>query len=220
MLDLLAQAHRNRHRQTLLSTLRHLGAAGLFALAIIDSSPLPTFAGPDILTVILAASHKPLWYEYAASATAGSVLGAYITFQIARGAGAIYLDRKFKKGKLSKFLKLFRKWGTGTLVASTAIPLPTPTSMFFAAAGVSDYPRGRFLTIVALSRAVRYFGIAFIAGHYGRHFLSVLRHPFEHWGWLLLFLGITGALIVGGIIASHRLESTSLEDRVSARATN
>jgi membrane protein YqaA with SNARE-associated domain len=220
VLELLAQAQRNRHRRTLLSTLRHLGAAGLFALAIIDSSPLPTFAGPDILTAILAASHKPLWYEYAASATAGSVLGAYITFRIARGAGAVYMERKFKKGKLSKFLKLFRKWGTGTLVASTAIPLPTPTSMFFAAAGVSDYPRGRFLTIVALSRAVRYFGIAFIAGHYGRHFLTVLRHPFEHWGWLALFLGITGALIVGGIIASHRLESTPPEDRVSTRAAN
>ena len=220
MLDLLAQAQRRRHSQTLLSTLRHLGAAGLFALAVIDSSPLPTFAGPDILTAILAASHKPLWYEYAAAATAGSVLGAYFTFRIARLTGAAYLDRKFEKGKLSKFLKLFRKWGTGTLIASTAIPLPTPTSMFFAAAGVSDYPRGRFLTIVALSRAVRYFGIAFIAGHYGRHFLRVLRHPLEHWGWLLLFLGITGALIVGGIIASHRLESRPAENRTSARAAN
>jgi membrane protein YqaA with SNARE-associated domain len=219
VVDLLAQAQRRRHSQTLLSTLRHLGAAGLFALAIIDSSPLPTFAGPDILTAILAASHKPLWYEYAASATAGSVLGAYITFRIARGAGAAYLDRKFKKGKLSKFLKLFRKWGTGTLVASTAIPLPTPTSMFFAAAGVSDYPRGKFLTVVALSRGVRYFGIAFIAGHYGRHFLRVLRHPMQYWGWFLLLLGITAALIVGGIVASHRLQSVP-ENHVSARAAN
>jgi len=216
-LDLLAQAQNRRHSQTLLSTLRHLGAAGLFAVAIIDSSPIPTFAGPDILTAILAASHPPLWYEYAASATAGSVLGSYITFRIARRAGAAYLDRQFKKSKLSKFLKLFRKWGTGTLVASTAIPLPSPTSMFFAAAGVSDYPRGRFLTIVTLSRGVRYFGIAFIAGHYGRHFLRVLRHPLQHWGWLLLFLGITGALIVGGIIASHRLESTPPSNRVPAR---
>jgi membrane protein YqaA with SNARE-associated domain len=219
MVDLLAPAQTGRHTRTLLLTLRHLGAAGLFAVAIVDSSPLPTFAGPDILTAILAASHKPLWYEYAASATAGSVLGAYLTFRIARGAGAAYLDRKFKKGKLSKFLKLFRTWGTGTLVASTAIPLPTPTSMFFAAAGVSDYPRGKFLTIVTLSRGVRYFGIAFIAGHYGRHFLRILRHPVQHWGWSLLLLGITAALMVAGIIASHRLQSTP-ENHVAARAAH
>jgi len=120
--DLLAQAQERRYRQTLLSTLRHLGAAGLFALAVIDSSPIPTFAGPDILTAILAASHKPLWYEYAASATAGSVLGAYITFRIAAEPEPHTWIANLRKAKLSKFLKLFRKWGTGTLAASTAIP--------------------------------------------------------------------------------------------------
>jgi len=195
----------------LLTTLRHLGAAGLFFLAILDSSPIPSFAGPDILTAILAASHRPLWYEYAASATAGSVIGAYITFRLAHRAGSAYLESKFKKSRVSKFLKLFKRWGTGTLIASSAIPLPSPTSMFFAAAGASDYPKGKFLTIVALSRAARYFGIAYIAGHYGRHFLRVLRHPMQHWGWLLLFVGLTGALIVGGILVNRRLETVPAE---------
>jgi membrane protein YqaA with SNARE-associated domain len=211
MFSLMAQSPRRRGSPTLLSTLRHLGAAGLFFLAIIDSSPLPTFAGPDILTAILAASHRPLWYEYAATATAGSVLGAYFTFRVARRAGSAYLDKKFKKGRVSKFLKLFKRWGTGTLAASAAIPLPTPTSMFFAAAGASNYPKGKFLTVVALSRAVRYFGIAFIAGHYGRHFLRVLRHPVQHWGWLVLFIGLAVALIAGGLLASYRLETVGAE---------
>jgi len=209
MLDLLVQTRRRRGGHSFLSVLRHLGAAGLFFLAILDSSPLPTFSGPDILTAILAASHKELWYEFAASATAGSVLGAYLTFRIARRAGSAYLDRKFSKSRLSKFVKLFRKWGTGTLAASTAIPLPTPTSMFFAAAGASDYPRGRFLTVVAVSRAVRYFAIAFIAGRYGRHFIRVLRHPTQYWGWLMFFVVLTCALIVGGILISRRLDAAS-----------
>src|SRR5579862_7951998 len=211
MLSLIAQTSRRRASPTLLTTLRHLGAAGLFFLAILDSSPIPSFAGPDILTAILAASHRPLWYEYAASATAGSVIGAYITFRLAHRAGSAYLESKFKKSRVSKFLKLFKRWGTGTLIASSAIPLPSPTSMFFAAAGASDYPKGKFLTIVALSRAARYFGIAYIAGHYGRHFLRVLRHPMQHWGWLLLFVGLTGALIVGGILVNRRLETVPAE---------
>ena len=207
MFSLLVQAQRRRSAPTFLTTLRHLGAAGLFFLAVLDSSPIPTFGGPDFLTAILAASHRPLWWEYAASATAGSVLGAFITFRLARTAGSAYLDKKFKKGKLSKFLKLFRRWGTGTLFASCAIPLPTPTSMFFAAAGASNFPKGKFLSIVASARAIRYFGIAWIAGHYGRHFLRVLRHPLQHWGWLALFIGVTIAVVVGGIIASQRLET-------------
>lgn len=203
--------------QTLFTTLRHLGAAGLFFLAILDSSPLPTFGGPDILTAVLAASHRALWYEYAASATAGSVIGAYLTFRLARGAGAAYLDEKFKSGKLSKFLRLFRQWGTGTLIASTMMPLPSPTSMFFAAAGAGDYPQGRFLAIVAVCRAVRYFGIAYVAGHYGRRFLRVLRHPLQHWGWLALFVGLAVALLAGGIAVSRRLESVPAEEASPAK---
>jgi membrane protein YqaA with SNARE-associated domain len=208
MLNLLAQAQRRHNGRSFTSTLSHLGALGLFFLAVIDSSPLPTFGGPDILTAVLAASHRDLWYEYAATATAGSVLGAYFTFRLARTAGSAYLDKKFKKGKLSKFLKLFQKWGTGTLAASTAIPLPTPTSMFFAAAGASNYPKGKFLTVVGICRAIRYSAVAFIAGHYGRHVLRVLRHPGQYWGWLLLFTGLTIALIVCGILVERRLTAT------------
>lgn len=211
MFSLIVQSPRRHSSPTLLSTLRHLGAAGLFFLAIIDSSPVPTFAGPDILTAILAASHCPLWYEFAATATAGSVVGAYLTFRLARHAGSSYLDQKFKKGRVAKFLKLFKHWGTGTLAASAAIPLPTPTSMFFAAAGASDYPQGKFLAVVAVARAVRYFGIAFIAGHYGRHFLRVLRHPVQHWGWLALFVGLALAMVAAGVLASQRLETVGAE---------
>ena len=207
MLSLLVQSQRRRATRSFTSTLLHLGAVGLFFLAVLDSSPLPTFGGPDIVTAILAASHRPLWYEYAASATVGSILGAYFTFHLARRAGSAYLDKKFKKSVVSRFLRLFKKWGTGTLVASTMIPLPTPTSMFFAAAGASDYPQGRFLAIVSGSRAVRYFGIAYVASLYGRTLLRVLRHPTQHWGWLLLFIALTGALIAAGIVISHRLET-------------
>jgi len=187
--------------------LRHLGALGLFFLAILDSSPLPTFGGPDILTAILSASHRDPWYEYAAMATAGSVIGAYLTFRIARKAGSAYLDSKFGKGKVSKFLKLFKKWGTGTLFASTAIPIPSPTSLFFAAAGASDYPKGKFLVIVAVGRALRYATIAIVADHYGRHFIRVLRHPSQYWGWLLLFSALIVGLIAGGILVNRRLET-------------
>ena len=205
MLHLLLQARKRPPSHSFASYLRHLGAAGLFFLAIIDSAPVPTFGGPDILVAILSAAHHDLWYEYGATAVAGSVIGAFITFRIARRAGSAYLDKKFKKSKLGKFLNLFKKWGTGTLAASTAIPLPTPTSMFFAAAGASDYPKGKFLIVVASCRSVRYFGIAFLAAHYGRHFLRVLRHPVQYWPWMLLFLGLTAALIVGGVIANRRL---------------
>jgi membrane protein YqaA with SNARE-associated domain len=207
MLNLLVQARRRPPARSFASALRHLGALGLFFLAILDSSPLPTFGGPDILTAVLSATHRDPWYEYAAMATAGSVIGAFLTFRVARKAGSAYLDSKFKKGTLSKFLKLFKRWGTGSLIASTAVPIPSPTSMFFAAAGASDYPLGKFLAIVALSRAVRYSVVAIVADRYGRHFIRVLRHPTQYWGWLLFFAALIVGLVVGGILINRRLET-------------
>lgn len=208
MYSLIQTAAANRGRN-FTSTFRHLGALGLFFLAILDSSPVPTFGGPDILIAILAGSHRNPWYEYAAMATAGSVVGAYLTFRIARTAGSAYLNSKFGQGKVPGFLKLFQKWGTGTLVATTAIPFPFPTSMVFAAAGASDYRLSKYLPIVAVSRAARYSAIAIVAELYGRHFVRVLRHPTQYWGWLLLFAAVTLGLIGGGILINRRLETAS-----------
>jgi len=188
---------------------RHLGALGLFFLAILDSSPLPTFAGTDILTAILAASQRNPWYEYAAVATAGSVIGAYLTFRIARKAGVAYLHSRFGNRKLDAILHFFKKWGTGSLAVSTAVPFPFPTSVFFAAAGASNYSTGRFLTVVTICRAARYGVVAIIADHYGRHFIRVLRHPLQYWGWLLLFAAVLFSLITGGIMLNRRLAATT-----------
>jgi membrane protein YqaA with SNARE-associated domain len=183
---------------------RHLGALGLFSLAILDSSPVPTFAGPDILTAILAASHRSPWYEYAAVATAGSVIGAYLTFRIARRVGLAYLTSKFGHRKLAGMLGLFRRWGTAALAVSTAVPFPSPTSVFFAAAGASQYSTRRFLTVVTACRSARYAFIAIIADYYGRSFVRVLRHPSQHWGWLLLFSVFMLVLILAGIALNRR----------------
>jgi len=194
-----------RSGHSVTSMFRHLGAFGLFFLAILDSSPLPTFGGPDILTAILAARHRNPWYEYAAVATAGSVIGAYLTFRVARKAGSAYLHSKFAHRKLDAILNFFQKWGTSALAVSTAVPIPMPTSMLFAAAGASDYGVGRFLTVVIICRSARYSCIAIIANHYGRHFVRALRHPSQYWGWLLLSAAVILGLIRAGIVLNKRL---------------
>jgi membrane protein YqaA with SNARE-associated domain len=185
--------------------LRHLGPLGLFLFAILDSSPLPTFGGPDILLAILAARHRTPWQEYAALATAGSIIGAYITFTLARRAGSAYLDKKFGHGKVARVLKT-QRWGTGALALSTAIPFPFPTSAFFAAAGASNYSARKFFTVVALCRGARYSLIALLADRYGRRFIAIVRHPDQYWGWLLFFAVILIAVITAAILADRKLK--------------
>jgi hypothetical protein len=81
--------------------------------------------------------------------------------------------------------------------------------MIFAAAGASDYRRSKFMVIVAICRATRYSAIAIVADLVGRHFIRVVRHPTQYWGWLLLFAAATGGLITTWILINKRLAATS-----------
>ena len=178
----------------------------MFFLAVLDGTPLPTFGGPDILIVILVVSHRNPWYEYTAAATIGSVIGAYLTFRLARQAGKAYVDSKFSGQRIPKLMRAFDRWGMGVVIASCAIPLPLPTSMFFAAAGASGkYRSPTFLTAVTLARGFRYTGVAIVAHLYGRHVIRVLRHPTQYWGWLLMFSAVFVLLILGGILINRRV---------------
>jgi len=191
---------------------RHLGGPGLFLLAILDSTPIPTLGGVDILLAILAARHVEPWYFYATLATSGSVIGAYITFHAARGGGADYLQRKFGKRRVTKFLELFEKWGTSGLVVSAAVPFPFPTSAFFAAAGVLKYSLRKFLAVVALARAARFVTISLVAFHYGRHFIRALRNPSQYYGWLAAMAAVVLMLVFAAAVMRKRTYASSSGD--------
>ena len=66
--------------------------------------------------------------------------------------------------------------------------------------------RSKLLKRIALASA-----IALVADLYGRHFIRALRHPTQYWGWMLLFVAITIALIAGGIMLNRRLETAPAE---------
>ncbi len=198
-------------------TLRHLGAIGLFFLAILDSTPFPTFGGPDILVAILAGSRRNPWYEDAAVATLGSAIGAYAVYHVARRAGTAVMTSRLHGRRQSALMQLFHRWSTGALAVSVAVPLPLPTSVFFFAAGAANYGTRRFMTVVVLCRAARYSLIAILAAHYGRHFVRVIRHPEQHWGWLLLFAVVVAALVAGAFLLNWQLERRALPEESYAR---
>lgn len=196
------------------STLIRLGGVGLFALAILDGSPLPTFGGLDLVIAILAARHREPWYYYALIATVGGVIGSFITYSIGRKAGEAYLTRKFGKQRVGRILEVVRKWGGGTLIAATLLPPPFPATVVFAAAGTLDYPTRRYLGAVALGRAIRYGLLAWAADHYGRHFVSMVRHPERYVGWIVLIGGIIVLLVIAAVLMQRwTSQATPLEQQ-------
>ena len=77
--------------------LRHLGGVGLILLGLADNSVVPLPGSMDVLTILLAARHRHLWWYYAFMATVGAVIGGYITYGLARKGGKEAFERKLSK---------------------------------------------------------------------------------------------------------------------------
>ena len=90
-----AQQHTKGH------AVRHwfitLGGPGLILLGLLDSSVIPIPGSMDAMTIVLAAHQKTWWMYYAVMATIGSVVGAYITYRIARKQGIRRCTRGFRR---------------------------------------------------------------------------------------------------------------------------
>jgi hypothetical protein len=108
------------------------------------------FGGLDILTAILSARHVEPWFYYAIVATAGSVIGAYMTFKAARKAGASYLSANLESSGLANCWRVLRNTAPAHSWCQP-VPFPFPTSFFLRPQGV-ELLIGRFIAVVAICR--------------------------------------------------------------------
>jgi membrane protein YqaA with SNARE-associated domain len=182
---------------TTFTLIRKVGGIGLVPLGILDSSVIPTFGSLDLLTAWLSARDADLWPYYAAMATVGAVIGAWITYRLGHRAGSRWLSQRIGLHRTQQITHAVEHWGAGAIVVATLAPPPFPAALFFLAAGAAQQPVRKFMATVLLGRAVRYAVFAAVAAHYGRHILRYFRHPAQ---FLVPSLAITGALIVAAAI--------------------
>jgi membrane protein YqaA with SNARE-associated domain len=171
---------------------------GLVVLGALDASLvffLPL--GIDFVVIILTARRPELFWAHALLATAGSVIGAAITFWIGRKLGEHGLARLVNPSRLKRIQARLSQGAAISIGALAMIPPPFPFTAFVLTGGaLRANPWGFFLALGA-SRLVR-FGIeAALAARYGERIL----------GWMksTTFEVIVGALIVlalAGTIAS------------------
>jgi len=158
----------------------HLGALGFIPLGLLDSSIIPLPGSMDVLTIVLAARDATLWPYYALMATVGSVLGAFVTYRLARKGGKESLARKVSAKTLKRVYKIFERWGFAAIAIPALLPPPMPMVPFVLAAGAMQYSVNKFLLAITLGRIVRYLILAYLAARYGRKMLPLLLqhgHP-------------------------------------------
>lgn len=187
--------------------LQHLGGPGLILLGIIDSSVIPVPGSMDVAVILLCGNHKEWWAYYGLMATVGTVIGGYITYRLAEKGGEETLEKKIGKNRAGKVYKRFRKHGFATVVLGGVMPPPFPIVTVLAAAGALHYPTKKFLAAITAGRAIRFFGVAYLASIYGQAILSWLSHSYKPILYTLIGLAVAGgiwALIYFGRRRTHK----------------
>ena len=173
----------------------HLGGIGLIPLGLLDNSPIPIPGAMDVATILLSARQAQLWVYYALMATAGSLLGGFLSYRLARKGGKEALERRFPRRKMGKIYKTFERWGFAAVAVPALLPPPFPFVPFLLAAGAMQYSRKKFLAALTLGRAVRYSIFAALGFHYGTHILRFFSRYYKPAVAILIGLAVIGTVL-------------------------
>jgi membrane protein YqaA with SNARE-associated domain len=152
----------------------HAGIGGLLMVGFLDSSFLILPFGNDVLLIALSAHHHGMVALYALAATAGSVLGCWLTIWLS-GKGEERL-RKRVSGKRLKYIEDKVKKHAGWMIAfASVMPPPFPFTTFVAGAAAFDYPKKRMFSIIGGARFARFAVEGWLAIAYGSAIVRFLR---------------------------------------------
>jgi membrane protein YqaA with SNARE-associated domain len=202
-------------KKSALRWLIHLGGPGLILLGIADNSLIPLPGSTDVVTILLAAHHRTLWVYYALMATAGAVLGGYLTYRMARKGGKETLEKRFSKKKTDKIYAIFSRWGFAAVAIPAMLPPPFPIVPMLLAAGAMQYSTGKFLTALAVGRGIRYTILAYLGFHYGRHIVRLFA--LYYWPVLIILIAfsVLGALF--GLFEYKRRQKANTPETLRPR---
>jgi len=170
------------------------GAAGLFAIALLDSALIPLPGGPDAVMLLLSTQNPARMPLYALGATAGSVVGCVILYHISRRAGRRALE-KFPESKRARVKELVDRYDVLSVLVASVLPPPFPFKLFVITAGVFRLSLLRFTLAVAAGRAFRFFLEGFLAVRYGERAKDLLAENYPAVG-----LGVAAVIVAAFVL--------------------
>ena len=172
-----------------------LTPAGLPVLAALDSSVVFFFPfGLDLALALMSARNESLAWLYPLIATAGSVIGAALTFWLGRKIGEHGVERFVNATRIDLVKRRIGKRAAVSSGFLALIPPPFPFTAFILASGAFDVDFRRFLAAFAIARVIRCAVVSALAVLYGP---SILR-----WMDSDTFELVVGAAIVIALIGT------------------
>jgi membrane protein YqaA with SNARE-associated domain len=201
--------------------LTHLGALGLFSVAVIDSSviPLPLPGSTDLLLLWLVAHSGDPWL-LAPCAIAGSMLGGYTTWHIGRRGGENALRHYVPARLLGPIVVWVERHPVLAVFVPPLLPPPIPLSPFALASGALGVSRNRFLAAYGAARILRYSFIAWLGVTYGRKIVRLWSGTLQTWSnpLICVFVGLMVAGLCYGIWKIRGLRKIDAAEKLALHA--
>jgi membrane protein YqaA with SNARE-associated domain len=170
---------------------------GVFVIGLLDSLGVPLVGGVDFLLIYVAVNTPRMAYLAATTATVGSILGNLLLFLGARYGVRRFAGEEALDGKRQKFRLWFQRYGLLTVFIPAVTPIvPLPLKVFVISAGAMHTPVSRFLGVVLLARAIRYYGEAYLGIRLGEDARGFLTRN----GWNIAGIAVAMALVLVGLI--------------------
>ena len=185
---------------------------GAILMGALDSSLLFFLPfGIDALVVYLAARDATLFWLYPILATAGSLLGAGLTFWIGVKIGENGLERLVSTRRLDRMRKRLERPGALATAIPALMPPPFPLTPFILTAGALGVDSTRFMAAFGAARLLR-FGIeSVLARIYGRGILRVLESDTVQ----MVVLGFIVLAVVGTLASAIVMWRNTRQPRMS-----
>jgi membrane protein YqaA with SNARE-associated domain len=142
---------------------------------------------------------------YAAMATIGSVAGCTVLYYLARKGGEAMFQKQAGP-RAEQIHAWIERNGFLSILVTALLPPPTPFKVFVIAAGALEMPVLQFVFGLLAARAIRFFGVGYLAIRYGNQATSfLLTHKLDVTGvlaLLVLALYLARRLAVGRTVTS------------------
>ena len=179
----------------LLTLLKPLGAWGLGALALIDTSSIPVPI--DALLIDYVANDHDKFLIYCIMAAAGSAIGSMVPYYFGRAGGELFLLKRINRQRYEKLRDRFERQEFLAIMVPAMMPPPTPVKLIEFAAGVFEMKPLWFFGAVFSGKMVRFLLEAIITIVYGPKILDTLGAiVHQHFDYVLGVLAVLGAVLV------------------------
>jgi membrane protein YqaA with SNARE-associated domain len=177
---------------------RELGGAGLFVIALLDSSFLSFPQVNDLLIIVLSTKFPERMPYYAGMTTIGSIIGCYLLYAVARRGGEVFLRKRVRGRYADRAIALYQRHGLLAVVVPALLPPPVPFKVFVLLAGAAAVSPVRFGMAVAIGRGIRYFGQGYLAVLYGEQAAEFMKTNGTAIG-----IGLAAAALLLGLIVFY-----------------